>query len=74
MAFPPTQIVVTYIVTLPSTTGTITLNIPTGCSVSDFVRAAFVAGGFWTPQNPSQSQPSSLTFIPWHEVTNIVAS
>jgi hypothetical protein len=84
MAYPPTQLTVTYLSGYtagsgsPSATATATLTIPRGypneAAFSDYVRDIQRAGGFWTPQNPVQNQGQSPTFIPWSQIVQLLAS
>jgi hypothetical protein len=63
----PTTVTVTYISTLPSTTSTAQLNIPSGGDYGSFVRNMVMNGGVWV------TLAGVYTFIPMGQIVSITA-
>ncbi len=64
----PSTVTITYVSTLPSTTSTAQLNIPSGSDYGSFVRNMVMNGGVWI-----SSAAGVLTFIPMGQVVSVTA-
>ena len=66
MAYPPTQLTVTW------SGGSDTLTIPSGVSFNDYIQGIMRFGYFY-PQNAAANPPASLRFVPASQISEIDA-
>lgn len=67
MAFPPTTL------TINTSSGTVSISIPTGSNAVDMIQNIVKAGGVMSPQSEG-AEPNSMVFTPLGVITSITAS